>query len=815
MEESHHRLVSGFDLLHIPYDERWEHLKPIIVEAYLGKNGSGKPLTIPKLAEFIKKNHGFSAEVHQYRHRLHKWDIRKRTTTQEKDDIVAVVGKRSRAGASTSAVTIHQGGLMKEVDKKQLKRQADHPSPFGPITTTPRYLNVGSPEATTPGGPAPDLTPTAALITQKTLQDRSNLLLQGRREELLSRCNESDRRIISGWLHDYWMHSYLTAKFWGRGPQQWTAGLVSEVTLVGNNLETPPNFSSPAGWFPAPSPRTSEIPQPTSLCRWVIHYEEDSDLEYETEDSSPIETQAEFELRDESSWTPWPAAETQNRTLQSAMEESFTRSQFSATSVDELPLSNEFIAQAVSKSPKELALDSLAFAIMSGNLESVSNLLESGCGIDIGTIHPYHLAASILDGGHTCCKVMNDLIRLLDDHPIALNNIDSDGHTVLDSLLISILRSHTNLAPFEVSTSFNHRTRFPGEERDICGRWDADSPTVRRLHKEGHARIPQQWKHNFCHSSVQAVCHSMLSIYVPSSAPKIDTLSGLFRRRCTECGLELKLGPLHVLVIVAFYLAQRGMDGETLFGAVACAVCLLVLGADANLKAELSVAELLNSAEDNGCRHHPITAAGLAEQVPQSMIDTWSPSCQTGWKCLSLVLHRSTALYPQRPGLRREQQSTMVNSGLQSYYDNGRYNFDLEFMTSEGWEEVSDGDLFDCELVDDHEHFELPCMQDLGVLWASIQTELLTWRKITSLDPDISENFQMVFLERWLKGETEGFQTPLVEDRLMREHSKCGWFGNILVPTASGVSARYFMNMDVWVRTSFVDTMVPIGCKRY
>ncbi|KAJ0165492.1 hypothetical protein CTA2_11093 [Colletotrichum tanaceti] len=551
MEEPHHRPVSGFDLLHIPYDERWEHLKPIIVEVYLGKNGSGRPLTIPKLADFMKKNHGFNAEVHQYRHRLKKWDIRKRTTTQEKDDIVAVVGKRSHAGASTSAVTIHQGGLMKEVDKKQLKRflndkirhqlveplsprtfsqwnlpydayiasivrQADHPSPFGPKTTTPRYLNVGSPEATTPGGPAPELTPTAVLIQQKTLRDRSNLLLQGRREELLSGCNESDRRIISGWLHDYWMHSFLTAKFWGRGPQQWTAGLVSEVTLVGNNLETPPSFSSPAGWFSTPFPRPSAIPQPIDLCRWVIHYEEDSGLKYEVEDSPPIETQAEFELHDESSWTPWPAAETQTRNLQSAMEESFMRSQFSATSIDELPMSNELIAQAVSKSPEQLALDSCAFAIMSGNLESVAKLLDSDCDIDIGTIYPYHLVASFLDGGHTCCVAMNDLIIQLQEYcPIALNNIDRDGHTVLDSLMVSVIRSHTKLAPFEVSTSFKHRTRFPGEEKDICGRWDADSPAVRRLHKDGHARIPQQWKHNFCHSSVQAVLASF-DVVAPS-----------------------------------------------------------------------------------------------------------------------------------------------------------------------------------------------------------------------------------------------------------------------------------------------------------
>ncbi|KAF6829365.1 arrestin [Colletotrichum plurivorum] len=62
--------VSGFDLLHIPYDERWEHLKAIMVDAYLGKTGPG--LAYPKLAEFMKDNHGFSAEVHQYRHRFKK-----------------------------------------------------------------------------------------------------------------------------------------------------------------------------------------------------------------------------------------------------------------------------------------------------------------------------------------------------------------------------------------------------------------------------------------------------------------------------------------------------------------------------------------------------------------------------------------------------------------------------------------------------------------------------------------------------------------------------------------------------------------------
>ncbi|KAK1992965.1 hypothetical protein LX36DRAFT_731091 [Colletotrichum falcatum] len=412
MEQPSDRPISGFDLLHIPYDKRWEPLKPIMVDAYMGKNDFGDPLTFPELAKFMKDNHGFSAEVHQYRHRFKTWGIRKRTTKEEKEAIVNTLGKRNRASTSTSDVTIHQGSLTKEVDKKQLKRflndnirrpmatplfpgmfsqwnlpyaafkasivmQADHASPFGPNPATPGYLSYNSPEATTP----------------------------------------------------------------------------------------------------------------------------DMDWDYETELFPPSETQAEFDFHDVSSWTPWPESETRGRTLQSDMEESFTRSRFSTTSEHDLPICNELIVQSISNSPEQLSVDACAFAIMSGNLESVTKLLKSSDRLNIGAIHPYHLAASFLDGGHTCCLVMNDLIRSLQHtYPIALHNFNADGHTVLDSLMVSILRSHTHLSPVEVSPSFINCTRFPGEEKDICGRWDADSPAVRQLYKEGQPRIPRQWKHNFCHS---------------------------------------------------------------------------------------------------------------------------------------------------------------------------------------------------------------------------------------------------------------------------------------------------------------------------
>ncbi len=55
----------------------------------------------------------------QYRRWFREWGVRKRTLATEKQDIVSVLGRRSRADASTSNVTL---GNDKQVDKKQLKR---------------------------------------------------------------------------------------------------------------------------------------------------------------------------------------------------------------------------------------------------------------------------------------------------------------------------------------------------------------------------------------------------------------------------------------------------------------------------------------------------------------------------------------------------------------------------------------------------------------------------------------------------------------------------------------------------------------------
>jgi len=63
-------------------------------------------------------SHGVCSET-QYRRWFRQWGVRKRILATEKQDIVGVLGRRNRADASTSNVTL---GNDKQVDKKQLKR---------------------------------------------------------------------------------------------------------------------------------------------------------------------------------------------------------------------------------------------------------------------------------------------------------------------------------------------------------------------------------------------------------------------------------------------------------------------------------------------------------------------------------------------------------------------------------------------------------------------------------------------------------------------------------------------------------------------
>ncbi|TDZ16240.1 hypothetical protein Cob_v010834 [Colletotrichum orbiculare MAFF 240422] len=258
------------------YAQRWEDLRPTIIDAYLGLNNFDKPKTLSQLELFMKETHSFYAVIHQYQTKFREWGISKRTTKKQKNDMTIVLGKRNREGASTSDVLILMGEdneVTTRVDKKQMTRYLkgcmrreintflapgvfsrwnlpylayknslrgvppNHASPFAGSAPTPEYLNVHSPQAPSPEAGPSATTPTALLIHQKSFRDRSVLLMKGSGIELLSSVNERDRSVLSGWLHDYWIHSFVTAKHWGRGPLEWTASQIAEMTLGGINVD--------------------------------------------------------------------------------------------------------------------------------------------------------------------------------------------------------------------------------------------------------------------------------------------------------------------------------------------------------------------------------------------------------------------------------------------------------------------------------------------------------------------------------------------------------------------------------------------------
>ncbi|KAI0114108.1 hypothetical protein GGR51DRAFT_546759 [Nemania sp. FL0031] len=682
--------------LGVSYEERWQRLKPVIVQLYSGNYGrAGKTTTLTQLADFMKQNYVFYATPKQYRTHFDAWGIKKNVGKEKKDDAILALTKRKRPGASTSHVTVAEGGEDKQLPPAKIMRHIkeqkrrlpierltpgllsswnlpyeafiasiyqdpDKPSPFGPQTSTPEGLKIESPKPTTPGHDTAGPSPNMQLVYQKAKENRATLFLQGRLEELIISMGREDRKLFVNYFHDFYIEAFSQAR------------------------------QSPH--------RMHVLEVPTQLCNWAIHVPSTSgDAKIKGSLPQPPE-----QPREQTINTPFPQA----------LRQTMLSSSFTSVLPQDLPFARNTIVNAINDDPEALELDAWKLAIMAGNHKLLYDLYDQRPGEvpqGLDDIYPLHLAAAFLDGGNVCCKMFEELFSILGPEYAFRHNVDELGHTLLDALMTSVLRSHTVVNPGFVNKAFNPAGRFPGEEIDICGRWNPNSPGVRSLFHGGSPRIPEKWKHPFCHTAVQAVCHN------------INISSGLFIRRCTECGLELKLGPLHTLVVVTFCLAQYGMLGETLFGAIALLVCLLSLGADVNLKANICAEEILGNSEAPGCRHTSISPSELMERVPDHL---------------------------QRHGT------------------------------------------------------------DMGLLWATIQTEMLTYRRINEGDSWISDNFPLIALEAWLSGHSADFATPLVTNQMMNGYSKCGWFHEaeaFVLPAGREASKYYFMNMDDYARTTYLD----------
>ena len=616
-------------------------------------------------------------------------------------------------------------------------------------------------------------------------------------------------------MYQYWLFAFKTAKHWGHGPQDWTASILCFDKFHPQTTVsiTSPNTSAASIGSPMfiTTPRTDDtvgptqahtVQMPSPLCRWSIHYRQ---VSYESIPSPPRSPTADIELDDEKSWPRWPGSHGLNE-YSKKLSDNLESNDFSNVKSGDLPIAVDHIAAAARRSSDELLHEAFGFSIMSRNISLVADFCEKYYGeFEATGLFPFHLAVSYLDGSKACCNILDELM-LADGRSVRKLYVNDLGHTVLDQLMIAILKGHTSCSPVVVDAIFKKEKRFEGEDVDICGRWDSDSECIRGLLSNGTSSIPFKWKHTFCHTSIQTICHCIGTLFGPDWSPEINTPSGLFVRRCLHCGLKLQLLPLHTLILVGLHLSKSGCEDETLFGILACLLCLLSNGADPSLKASISVQALLDTEEGNECGHEELDPVELAEKILTGLNSMWSREISTAWQVICHVLRHSQAEWKGKPCKHQSASNEDEHSD--------------EFDTFVRYEE---DELSTDEEVDDEGHLPYNCSASvypqnffgkskiLAPLWAAVQTELLTYRRLEEGDEWISQNFNMHTLN---EGLTVGGKVDiaLVQENMMKEFCSCGvfWNGHEGIPACTvvdNVAAYYFSNLDDWNRTTFIEVV--------
>ena len=552
--------------------------------------------------------------------------------------------------------------------------------------------------------------------------------------------------------------------------------------------------------YPSALHNDDELTLPSDLCRWYIHALEE-DLESIPDDD--LDPEDNLNPNDDTFWPPWSPNE-QQPSLQVHLRNALEHSDFSTIPATDLPVAIPAIAKAADEErSNELLLESLGFSIMSRNLDQIEEVLcqLKDKGIDPSPLYPFHLAASFLDGSNACCDVVYELGRW----PHGINGVDSHktylnehGHTILDNLMITILKSHTSAKSVVVDENFKDIARFVGEEVDIRGRWDADSPCIRQLHAHGRISIPSSWKHKFCNTSIQAVCHCIERMF--KNMPKrmlLDTPSGLYTQQCfsTDCGKKLQLQPLHSLVMTAYHLATQGRDGEDLFGILACALCLISRGFDPSVKADISVVALLSLESFIECDHVELTAAELAEEIMAlPAFGIWNTKIKTGWVVLTGILRRCEAAHV---AWARKENLNPESDG----------DGDPMRLAEPDDEDKIIGSTKPDDMLQDI-HFEdsySSCFtgeKNVGTLWSSVQAEFLSYRRLSDGLGWMSQYFSMESLRGNLEKD-EDLVVGYTEHNLLKAHCPCHSFGRRPLTLLSDAMDPDLANLHVWERATY------------
>ena len=613
-------------------------------------------------------------------------------------------------------------------------------------------------------------------------------------------------------MYQFWLFSYKTAKHWGRGPQDWTADILGfdnyyqRTTISISSPSTPDAvIGTPASQFTPRAEETTNLDMesaargPSSLCRWSIHCKP---VLYRRLPSPPRSPPEAVNLRDEKSWPAWSASGGPLNFTEKLCD-NLESNNFSNIAVDKMPIAVNQIAGAARRSPEELAIEALGFTIMGRNVDLLVDYLEGEVvDLDSSGLYPFHLAISYLDGAKTCCGIV-DTLEVFEPRSLRRLYLNDLGHTLLDQLMIAILKAHTSCLPSVVDVQFKKDKRFAGEEVDICGRWDADSDCIRTLLANGMAGIPFEWKHMFCHTSAQAICHCIGTVFGPRWRPDINTPSGLFLKHCSSCGLKLQPLPLHTLVLVGFHLCQSGCKNENLFGILACLLCMLSNGANPLLKATISMQAFLTDDAVTDCTHEEMDPAEFAERLFISSPSMGSGELRIGWQLVCQVLKRSRSSWNADGEYCDESDSSSESS-------NGAMSIDCEDSKRSSEDEMSveeddSGENPSCFRCWNGEGHFFDRSKVLASLWASVQTELLTYRRLQEGDGWISQNFDMKALNDSLD-RGHKLDIALVRNEMMKPYCRHGEFPYAVpaCPVVDDVAACYFSNLDDWNRSTFL-----------
>lgn len=489
-----------------------------------------------------------------------------------------------------------------------------------------------------------------------------------------------------------------------------------------------------------------------------------------------------------------------------------------------VPLSE--LASKVSRSENDFRAETISFAIMGRNLdllvrslievfEIVDDVQSRGTrqlvldmGLDWTSL--LHIATSYLDGGNTCCLIVAELAKfaITFSNPWTGGLINPNGHTLIDNIFLTILRSHADVPLSTVDSKVGKSARYSGQEVDICGRWDATSPCFRTLLASGQTQIPVSWKHKFCRTSAQAVCHSLAILL--RNFPFLQTAdSGLFSQRCTNsmCGGLFTLGPLHALVMTSFNLMMFGGPEEDLFGMLACFLSLIDAGVDPLQCMDVSVQQMLGTVTTEDCSHNSLTAAELARNVYQELW-RWplSDTCLTGFAALVSVMEETERARRHYVTTREESSEELDEPYMCDTVESDHVLAESSFTDCVG---VRGGYLcMDCRDGED------PVFGDswqLGHVWAAVQAEMASGQLRAAGDSS-SDSFSM---KRLLQTMTDNILPDLahLEPGNLREYCKCGKFSQANPGLANmdeifkDTSRNLNVNEETWARISIIKAM--------